>query len=122
MMTRFRHILSLVLLVLGAAAVLPAQNSQIVAVRAGRLFDPKSGTNLSNQVVLVSGDRITEVGPADRVKTPAGAKIIDLSQATVLPGLIDGHVHLTDAAGGPQHEMLEHLYTASKIFGGGLPR
>src|ERR1017187_592107 len=37
-----------------------------VAVRAGRLFDPKSGTNLTNQVILIHGDRITDVGPADR--------------------------------------------------------
>ncbi len=120
MMTRFRHILSLVLLVLGAAAVLPAQSSQIVAVRAGRLFDPKSGTNLSNQVVLISGERITEVGPADRVKAPAGAKVIDLSQATVLPGLIDGHVHLTDAAGGLQHQMLVALYSATQSLKAGF--
>ena len=39
-------------------------------VRAGRLFDPKSGTNLSDQVILVRADRITEVGPAGRVKIP----------------------------------------------------
>jgi imidazolonepropionase-like amidohydrolase len=65
-----------------------------VAVRAGRLFDPKSGTNLTNQVILIQGDRITDVGSAERVKIPAGAKVIDLSRATVLPGLIDRHVHL----------------------------
>jgi imidazolonepropionase-like amidohydrolase len=65
-----------------------------VAVRAGRLFDPRTGTNLANQVILIQGDRITDVGPADRVKIPAGARVIDLSNATVLPGLIDRHVHL----------------------------
>ncbi len=64
------------------------------AVRAGRLFDSKSGTNLANQVILVQGDRITEVGPADRVMIPQGARVIDLSRATVLPGLLDRHVHL----------------------------
>ena len=69
----------------------PAQG---VAVRAGRLFDPKSGTNLTNQVILIKGDRITDVGPADRVQIPQGAMVIDLSRATVLPGLIDRHVHL----------------------------
>ena len=57
------------------------------------MFDPKAGMNSANQVVLISGDKITEVGPASSVKIPAGAKVIDLSQATVLPGLIDGHVH-----------------------------
>jgi imidazolonepropionase-like amidohydrolase len=72
---------------------------QVVAVRAGRLFDPKSGTNLLNQVVLIRGDKISDVGPAASVKIPSGARVIDLSGATVLPGLIDGHVHLTDAVG-----------------------
>jgi imidazolonepropionase-like amidohydrolase len=65
-----------------------------VAIRAGRLFDPRSGANLVNQVILVKGDRITEVGPAASVQIPAGARVIDLSRATVLPGLIDRHVHL----------------------------
>src|ERR1700732_438818 len=99
---RWKCILSAVLAILGAAAALSAQE---VAVRAGRMFDPKSGTNLTNQVVLINGDRITDVSPADRVKGSAGARVIDLSQATVLPGLIDGHVHFTDAAGGLQHQM-----------------
>ena len=67
---------------------------QGVAVRAGRLFDPKSGTNLVNQVILIKGDRITDVGPADKIQIPPGVQVIDLSRATVLPGLIDRHVHL----------------------------
>src|SRR5579863_4178212 len=65
-----------------------------VAIRAGRLFDPRTGTNLANQVIVIQGERITDVGPADRVKIPAGARVIDLTNATVLPGLIDRHVHL----------------------------
>jgi imidazolonepropionase-like amidohydrolase len=71
-----------------------APPAQGVAVRAGRLFDPKAGAYLTNQVILIKGDRISDVGPADRVQIPAGAKVIDLSRATVLPGLIDRHVHL----------------------------
>lgn len=65
-----------------------------VAIRAGRLFDPRTGTNLANQVIVIQGERIADVGPADRTKIPAGARVIDLSGATVLPGLIDRHVHL----------------------------
>jgi imidazolonepropionase-like amidohydrolase len=65
-----------------------------VAIRAGRLFDPRTGTNLANQVIVIQGERIADVGPADRVKIPAGARVIDLSGTTVLPGLIDRHVHL----------------------------
>ena len=71
-----------------------APPAQGVAIRAGRLFDPKSGTNLLNQVIVIKGDRIIDVGPAERVKIPAGAQIVDLGKATVLPGLIDRHVHL----------------------------
>src|ERR1700692_1396100 len=55
-----------------------------VAVRAGRLLDTKTGRLLSRQVVLVSGDRISEVGPEDRVKVPAGVETIDLGPATIL--------------------------------------
>ena len=64
------------------------------AVRAGRMFDAKAGRNLTNQVILIKDGRIADVGPADRVQIPQGAKVIDLSRATVLPGLIDRHVHL----------------------------
>ncbi|HEY3158628.1 MAG TPA: amidohydrolase family protein [Vicinamibacterales bacterium] len=95
------HLTSFRTLVLAAVAVGAAHVAagQTTAIRAGRLFDPKSGTDLQNQVILVSGDRVSDVGPAASVKIPAGAKVIDLSFATVLPGLIDGHVHLTDGKG-----------------------
>ena len=72
---------------------------ETTAVRAGKLFDPKSAEMLNNQVVLIQGEKITQVGPAASVTIPSGAKVFDLSRATVRPGLIDGHVHLTDAQG-----------------------
>lgn len=75
------------------AGILPG--SETTAIRAGRLFDAKSGQLLTNQVVLIRSDRIEEVGPASSVKIPTGCKVIDLRKATVLPGLIDGHLHLT---------------------------
>lgn len=76
------------------APPLRAQNSQTVAIRAGRLFDSKSGRVLENQIVLVEGEEISSVGPAGQVQIPAGAQVIDLSKATLLPGLIDGHTHV----------------------------
>src|SRR5258705_292295 len=99
----------MILCALAVRAPLAAQTgqTQIVAIRAGRLFDPKAGTNILNQVVLVSGDKVTDVGPATSVKIPAGARIIDLSKATVLPGLIDGHVHLTDGKGDQAAEAMK---------------
>jgi imidazolonepropionase-like amidohydrolase len=71
-----------------------ARTNEKVAIRAGRFFDSKSDTLKKQQVILIEGARIVQVGPANEVQTPAGAEILDLSNATVLPGLIDGHTHV----------------------------
>jgi imidazolonepropionase-like amidohydrolase len=73
---------------------LGAQGQKIVVIHAGQLFDGKSDRLLSNQVIVIQGDRIAEVGPAASVKIPAGAQEIDLGSGTVLPGLIEGHNHM----------------------------
>ena len=74
----------------------------MTAIRAGRLFDSKAGRMLTDQTVLLNGERITEVGARAQVKIPADARVIDLSDATVLPGLIDalkdGDVNVRHAA------------------------
>ena len=67
-------------------------SSQSVAIKAGKLLDPETGKTTANQVILVEGNRIKEIGA--NVAIPAEAKIIDLSKATVLPGLFDAHSHL----------------------------
>ncbi len=80
-------------LVCFAAMAVHAQ-TQVTAIRAGHLFDSRSGKIADNQVILIEDEKITAVGPADRVQVPDGAHVIDLSKATVLPGLIDGHTHV----------------------------
>src|SRR5262245_6448832 len=69
-----------------------ASPDQVIAIRAERLFDARSGSMLANQVIVVRGERIAEVGAGAQV--PAGATVLNLGAATVLPGMIDGHVHL----------------------------
>jgi imidazolonepropionase-like amidohydrolase len=73
--------------------------ARTIAIRAGRLFNSNTGQMLTKQVVVLTGERITEVGPESQVKIPAGSQIIDLSQATVLPGLIDAHTHMFNTRG-----------------------
>jgi len=75
-----------------------AQTPKITYVLAGRLFD-STGDNLrETQVIVVEGERIKGVGSAASIKIPAGSTVIDLSNATVLPGLIDCHTHLGSRA------------------------
>ena len=70
-----------------------------VAIRAGRLIDGLGGAPISAAVILIDGERITAVGTD--VAIPPDATVIDLSDATVLPGLIDLHTHITIAPGAP---------------------
>jgi imidazolonepropionase-like amidohydrolase len=70
----------------------PQRAAAVIAIKAGRLVDPETGTALANQVILVEGERIRDVGSS--VPIPPGAEVIDLSKLTVLPGLVDAHTHL----------------------------
>ena len=85
--------MKLLLSLLALVCALAAQ--PVSAIRCGRLLDVRSGTYVQRAVVLVTGQTIAAVGPADTLAIPPGATVIDLSAATCLPGLIDAHVHIT---------------------------
>lgn len=75
--------------------LVPAQAQQRTIIHAGRLLDVKTGKTETNQAIVVEGEKIVSVGPASSVKPAAGDRTIDLPNATVMPGLIDAHTHLT---------------------------
>ena len=92
---------ALALLAAGPALAQEAPGTSI-AIHAAHLLDPASGKTLDDQTILVQGDKITAVGPSATVRAPAGARLIELGSATLLPGLIDVHTHLTgNATDGP---------------------
>ncbi|MFZ6648520.1 amidohydrolase family protein [Undibacterium sp. TJN25] len=72
-----------------------ADEKEFTVIKAGRMVDVETAKVLTDQLIVIQGERIVSVGPAAAGKIPAGARVIDLSAATVLPGLIDSHTHLT---------------------------
>jgi imidazolonepropionase-like amidohydrolase len=84
--------LSLVGLFAAAPAAQQPAPSPLTVIRAGRLLDPDGGRILANQIIVVDGNRIRDVGP--NLAIPPGAQVIDLSRLTVMPGLVDAHNHL----------------------------
>jgi imidazolonepropionase-like amidohydrolase len=99
-MTQIRRVPVAALVILIAASLThtivgqqPAPAVRRVAIRAAHLIDPASGQRTDDVVVLVEGDRVAQVG--SRLPIPAGEETIDLGRATLLPGLIDVHTHLS---------------------------
>jgi len=80
-----------------------------IAVRAARMIDTKSGSTVTNAVILIEGDKITAAGAG--VQVPADAEVIELGDRTVLPGLIDCHTHMTSQPG----NYYEDLFRRSAI-------
>jgi len=72
----------------------PASQTKPLFIVNVTVIDAAGNPPQHDMAVGITGDRITEVGPASQVKIPAGAEVIDFSQATVLPGLIDAHTHM----------------------------
>lgn len=98
-MRRFRVSLIALLLLLvsftlpGGASHKREERARRLALRAARMLDVRQGRLIENAVVIIDGDRITEAGA--NLKIPRDAEVIDLGNATLLPGLIDAHTHIT---------------------------
>src|SRR5438067_1151221 len=117
---RIRIFLSLAVLLFAAGHVAAQKPALTILIKAGRLIDPKTDNVLSPAAVLIEGDRIKEVGPPTQVQAHASGdvKTIDLGNATLLPGLIDGHTHLfLDIVRPPDAEAQRH---ENGIFAPGL--
>ncbi len=96
-----------------AAAPRGKPSDGVTVIRAGMLIDGRSAQPRPSQMIVIRGKRIEKVQDAARVEIPAGARVIDLSRATVLPGMIDAHTHIflqgeDPAEGGYDVQLLSH--------------
>jgi imidazolonepropionase-like amidohydrolase len=109
-------IAALVLIVGVPLAPAQVQPADVTVIHAGKLFDSESGRLLDHPVVVVAGNRIESVG-AGNVTLPSGTHVIDLGDATLLPGFIDVHTHLTTNAGSGGYEGLGVSVPRSALTG-----
>src|SRR2546421_8549950 len=84
----------------------PPEGKGVMALKAARLIDGTGAAPIANAVLIVTDNKITAVGDARSVQVPAGAKVIDLGDVTLLPGFIDAHTHLIGRVlGDPEGDM-----------------
>jgi imidazolonepropionase-like amidohydrolase len=124
-MTTRRFLVALIACVF-LPVVLHAQSQTPIVLHAARMFDVESGKVVAPGEVLVQGERIVEAG--SKVNRPAGAEVIDLGDVTLMPGLIDAHVHLFLHPGAedlqtveesvPQRTILATLAAKADLMGG----
>src|SRR5712692_4585675 len=79
----------------GMAITASAQAPKRTVIRAGHVLNVRTGEIRANQAIVIEGDRIAQIAPSNEITAAAGDPIIDLPDATLLPGLIDMHTHLT---------------------------
>jgi imidazolonepropionase-like amidohydrolase len=79
-----------------------AGRAEVLALRADRLIEVRSGRVVRDAVVVVEGERIRAAGPRATVAIPAGARVVELGNRTLLPGLFDMHVHLSSGSTRPK--------------------
>lgn len=99
------------------AALAVSVRAEVVAITAARMIDVTDGHIIANPVVLADNGRITAVGAAGSVAIPAGARRIDLPGLTLLPGLIDMHVHLDSDPTIGGYRGLEYAQSFSSVIG-----
>lgn len=97
-----------------------AAGAQSLAIRNVTVVDVASGRNVRDQVVLIDGDRIRAVGPANLVKPPRGARVIDASGKFVIPGMWDMHVHLNSMGASSLALFVANGVLGVRDMGGGL--
>jgi imidazolonepropionase-like amidohydrolase len=94
-----------------------AAAQQVSYIKAGLFLDVASGKMLRDRTIVVSGGRIDRIGSSDSIDIPEASKVIDLSDATVLPGLIDMHVHLTGDSDAQGYKNLAASVPRNALYG-----
>jgi imidazolonepropionase-like amidohydrolase len=101
----------LFLLMLMSACIFSFAQNKITVIKAGKLIDTENGKVLTNQIIIIDSDTIQSIG--SNLAIPANATVIDLSKATVLPGLIDCHTHI--ASGEPSGDYYADIFRKTPV-------
>jgi imidazolonepropionase-like amidohydrolase len=109
-----RRVWEIIFFYFALTTALLAQPPETLVIKCGKLIDVKNEKVLENQTILVQGNRITAVGT--NVQIPSNAKVIDLSKATVLPGLIDTHTHMYLHDGDYNEQLLREQIAYRAIY------